>query len=127
MLVATFASTSTTLTSTASTLASSASTPTDPSKPLLTTTPTSSSSVSVTTKRKKPVTKATKSELRLYFAHAKYALNTGLPQGDYSGPLKTIVEKYGRSRDQIRLQLKNYKDTTFGLLQAKLVFDFKSL
>ena len=57
----------------------------------------------------------------------KYALNTGLPRGDYSGPLKTIVEKHGLSRDQIRLQLKNYKDATFGLLQVKLIFDFDSL
>ena len=111
----------------AATLVSAASTPADPFTSLSTTTPTASLSASAATKRKKPITKAAKEELRLYFAHAKYALNTGLPRGDYSGPLKTIVEKHDLSRDQIRLQLKNYKDVTFGLSQVKLVFDSKSL
>ena len=102
-------------------------TPADPSTSLSTTTPTASLSASAATKRKKPITKAAKEELRLYFTHAKYALNTGLPRGDYSGPLKTIVEKYDLSRDQIRLQLKNYEDATFGLSQVNLVFDSESL
>ena len=84
-------------------------------------------SISTATKRNTPITKAGTSELHLYFAHVKYALNAGLPRGDYSGPLKTIVEKYGLSRDQICLQLKNYKGATFGLLQVKLVFDSESL
>ena len=109
------ASTETTLASTASALASSALTPTNPSTPLSTPTSTANSPASAATKRKKPITKAAKSELRLYFAHTKYTLNTGLPRGGYSVALKNTVEKYGLSRDQICLQLKNIKDAMFGL------------
>ena len=112
MLAATLVSTVTTLTSTASTLVSFVLTSTNLSTSLSTTT---SSSASTATQRKKPITKAAKTELRLYFAHTKYTLNTGLPRGGYSVALKNTVEKYGLSRDQICLQLKNIKDAMFGL------------
>ena len=54
-------------------------------------------------------------------------LNTDIPRGEYTVDLKVISDTNGLKTTQINLQLQNYKNTTYGLSQVKLIFNFNNL
>ena len=64
--------------------------PTDPFTSLSTMASRASSLVFAVIKQNKLITEAEKEELRLYFIIMKEALNTGLPQVNYSRPLNNL-------------------------------------
>ena len=86
-----------------------------------------SSLASAVTKRKKDDHQSYERRSVFYFAQAKCALNMGLSLGGYTEPSRMSLKINGLGRDFIRLELKNYKDVTVGLLQVKLMFDCEGL
>ena len=50
-----------------------------------------------------------------------------MPRGKYTVDLKVISDRNGLKTTQIKLQLQNYKNATYGLSQVKLIFNFNEL
>mmetsp|Transcript_4411 Transcript_4411/g.7819 ORF Transcript_4411/g.7819 Transcript_4411/m.7819 type:complete len:154 (+) Transcript_4411:124-585(+) len=63
----------------------------------------------------KRITKEAVAALLLFFADARWPLNTPLPQGKLGKDLAAIAQEHGLEKSQIARQLKNFKDKKYRL------------
>ena len=70
-----------------------------------------------------------RAQLHDFFVSNDWALNTNLPQGNVytNSEIGTLAADLGLSRDQVRAQLANYKESRYGNSQIELLVNADEL